>query len=191
MRIRRVLDALVVAEEGVDAELQHVLDHAREQHLQQARTLLQAWVRVDLYHPGVEVLVDDEVVAEELEAVLPLHGVDQVFRREHRPDDHLLDRWREVVLHRVALQARVVCLRPAVVLESRVADLVAVFVGSVRLTGLLDRVVGQMSEHVIRVRRVDGVRLTRGAQVALFEEVNPPVIVPEYPAPDVKLSTFD
>ena len=65
-----------------------------------------------------------------------------------------------MVLHRVTLQTRVLCLRLAVLLEGRVANLIAIFMCSVVLTCLLDRIVSQVGKHVIWIRRVDDVWLT-------------------------------
>ena len=65
-----------------------------------------------------------------------------------------------MVLHRIALQTHVLSLRLAVLLEGRVTDLIAIFMSSIVLTCLLDRIVSQVSEHVIWIRRVDDVRLT-------------------------------
>ena len=72
-------------------------------------------------------------------------------------------------------------------MKLRVPHLVAFFKLTVVFSLLLNSIVGQVDELVIRIERVDVVRLAGGAEVALFEKVDPAVVVPQHPAPDVEL----
>ena len=60
----------ILREGDIDCELQHVFDHAWQQAFEQLARLLQARVRVHFDQPRVELLVEDEVIAEEFEAEL-------------------------------------------------------------------------------------------------------------------------
>ena len=122
--------------------------------------------------------------------MLAFHWIDQVFRSENWSYNHLLNCWNEMVLHRIALQTHVLSLRLAVLLEGRVTDLIAIFMCPIVLTCLLDRIVSQVGEHVIWIRRVDDVWLTWCSQVTFFEEVNSAVVVPEYPTSYVEFPSF-
>ena len=92
--------------------------------------------------------------------MLPLHWVDQILSREHCPSNLLFDCWNKMVPDRIALQSLVLSLRFTVLLESRIADLVAVLKCSIVLASFLNRVVSQVCKHIVRVVRVYRVRLT-------------------------------
>jgi len=59
----------------VHSDSQHVFNHSRQVPLEQVGALFDAGVGVYFNEPHVEVLVKDEVVAEQFEAMLPGVGV--------------------------------------------------------------------------------------------------------------------
>ena len=75
---------LEIIEVLVDGEFEHVVEHAGDEDLEYLGALLNARVGVDLDEPGVEVLIKDEVVAEELEAAPSPRWVKQLTSRQHR-----------------------------------------------------------------------------------------------------------
>ena len=59
----------------INGELKRVVDHSRQKHFEKLRTLLQARVGVCLDQPSVEITVQNEVVAKQLEeGSIPLGG---------------------------------------------------------------------------------------------------------------------
>ena len=56
-----------VIEEWVENDVQHVVEHAGQQLLQEVVALLEARIGVDFYQVRVQLLVHDEIVAKELE----------------------------------------------------------------------------------------------------------------------------
>lgn len=54
----------------INGQLEQVVDHSRQQNLQQARRLLKAGICVDLDQPDVKVLIDEVIEAKQLKAVL-------------------------------------------------------------------------------------------------------------------------
>ena len=102
MRLFLIFESLLVypGERSIYSDPEHVLDHPGEENLEELAGLLDAGVRVDLDEPDVEVLVEDEVVAEELEGVLPLVGVDLLADRVHGLHDQLLDLGEHVPVDR-------------------------------------------------------------------------------------------
>ena len=69
--------------------------------------------------------------------------------------------------------------------------LISVFVTPVLWAVLLNGIVGQVHKVIIEVGCGHRVRLTRSAQVALFEKVHIHIVRQRYPDPDVKLTLFD
>ena len=80
---------LEVSEQGVDGELEHVINHAGEELFEQLRGLFDAWICVYLNEPYVHILVNNEVVAKQLKAVLPLGRVDGLFNCQKRSHNQL------------------------------------------------------------------------------------------------------
>ena len=60
----------------VNSQLEHVLYHPRQEHLQQAGAFFQTRVRVDLDQPKVKVLIKDEIVAKKFKAVFSAVWID-------------------------------------------------------------------------------------------------------------------
>ena len=64
---------------GVKGQSKGVIEHPGNQTFQQLTRLIQARVGVDFYQPGMAVLVDHEIISEDLEAVFPIHGIQQLL----------------------------------------------------------------------------------------------------------------
>ena len=73
-------------------------------------------------------------------------------------------------------------------LESPVAQLVAVFELPVGIQLFLDSVVGQVDSRIVHVLEVNAVLAARGPDVAFAEVVEVVVLVEEHPDPDVELT---
>ena len=60
---------MIIVEQRIDHQVKHVVDHPRQQALEQVVALLEARVCVHLYEVCVQLLVHYEVVAEELKCI--------------------------------------------------------------------------------------------------------------------------
>lgn len=140
--------------------LEGVLDHRRYEPREVGARQLKARVGVDLDHPGVHVLVNHEVVAEDLERrVLPAR-VHLAGHRPHRVLDQLSYLWADV-LREVALDP----LTVKVLLELGIAQLVARLELSVVVQLLLDCIICQVDVSIGHVLKSE---LTRARpQVAI------------------------
>jgi hypothetical protein len=76
-------------------------------------------------------------------------------------------------------------------LETPVAQLVAIFKGAIILRVFLDGVVGQVDILVVDVGEVHLELTGGGPQVALLENVQLVVLVDQHPDPDVKLPIIE
>lgn len=73
----------VGVEYSIQSELEHVVDHSGDKHFEETWRFFDAGIRVDLYHVTLEVLIDDEIIANELEGELsyfefPFNGFKRV-----------------------------------------------------------------------------------------------------------------
>ena len=71
-------------------------------------------------------------------------------------------------------------------LEVGERKLIAIFVAAVLGALYLDRVIGQVHKVIVQVLCIHRVGLTRGAQIAFFEEVNIHVLSESHPDTNVK-----
>ena len=67
---------LVHFENIVYCQFECVVQHSWQKHFQKLGALLQTWIRVGFNEPCVELRVDDEIVAKDLEALASLVGVE-------------------------------------------------------------------------------------------------------------------
>ena len=112
----------------IDRQLEHVIKHARYEYFEYLGALFDARICVDFNQPCVEILIQYEIVAEQLEAASPLLRVQDLPSCQHRTHNQTLHCLHYVVLHRIC-KAVVV----KVVLELGVRHLVAVFEDAVGL----------------------------------------------------------
>ena len=117
-------------EQSVDGNLQQVFYHAGQEDLKELAGLLYARVCVDLDEPHIEILIEYEIVAEELERVLAPVRVQLLPHRIHGFHDQVLNLRDYIIVHRdAAVRVRVI----DDLLETPVPELVAIFEGAVIL----------------------------------------------------------
>ena len=142
----------IFRKDHIDGQFEHVFYHAGQQTLEELARFLQARVRIDLDQPGVEVFVEDEVVAEELEAVFAAVGIQRAPHRVKSLEDDLMHLRHEVVVDGdAAVRVEVV----NVLLECRKAQLVTVFEVTIIFSMLLDSIIGKVHESVVDILQVD------------------------------------
>ena len=74
----------------INAQFYHIINHTWKVHFEEGGALFNAGVGVHFDHPDIEVLVDDEVVAEHLKAGPPLVRVHDLSRRIDAPSDQAI-----------------------------------------------------------------------------------------------------
>ena len=60
----------ILVEYSVNGEAEHVVEHSWDENLEQVRGFLYARIRVDLNQVALQILIDNEVIADQLEGVL-------------------------------------------------------------------------------------------------------------------------
>jgi hypothetical protein len=141
----------------VDGQPEHVLDHSREVDFQQLTGLFNAGVGVHLDEPDVEVLVQDEVVAEELETGLTTEGVDLLTHRVHALDDQLLHLGHKVFFHGnrtfISPRSRIHLINN--LLKPLIPQLIPILKLPIVLCELLHGVVRQVHILIVHIIQVD------------------------------------
>ena len=121
--------------------MEGLVNHLGDEASKYGRGCIKAGVGVDFDDPGAEVLVDEEVEAEELEVMWPSLFIKLVLLREYRVYNQIVDPWNYMVPD-PEIKLRV--LLPEVVLNSLVTERVPVFVDTVAIAVYLKAVVGEV-----------------------------------------------
>lgn len=134
-------------EDGIHCDFDGVFEHGGDDIVEYVAAGLKAGVGVDFYEPGMQFLVDHEVIPEDLKGVL-LAAVPEVIGR---PDgnSHQLPHCRQDVSKKVNSLVGLEELQ--VFLEGLEGDLVAVLILAVLCCLLLDCVVGEVDVLVAAV----------------------------------------
>ena len=178
----------VLRERNVDSELQHVLDHPRQQALEQLTRLFEARVGVHFDQPRVEVFVEDEVIAKEFETELAPVRIQCLSHCIESLQDNFVHLWNQVLEH-AHTTLRVVLIN--IVLEHREAQHISIFEVAIILCMLLHCIVREVHESIVNVLEVDAEFRRGRSQVTFFEEVKLMVLIEQDPDTYVELSLVD
>ena len=138
----------------VDCELQSIIQHSREKHLEQIRALLEARVRIGLYQPRVVLPVYYIVIAKDLEALAPFVRIQLSLGRLQRELCIAFYFCKDLLLEeRIQLAVLLFQVLP----ELGKAHLVAIFKVTVSRIMLLDGVVRQVHPIVGECRCISRV----------------------------------
>mmetsp|Transcript_9735 Transcript_9735/g.16401 ORF Transcript_9735/g.16401 Transcript_9735/m.16401 type:complete len:318 (+) Transcript_9735:37-990(+) len=176
-------------EDGVEADLEGVLEHVGDEAGQEWAAQLETGVGVDLDEVGLELVVDHEVEAEDLHGVEAALGVEFAVAGAEDVRGHLVHLGEDVAL-KADVQVGVALVDE--LLEVHVGELVAGLELAVVLGALLHGVVGEVDQLVAEV--VDGVLAAGGAQVALLVDEHLGVAVDrghQHVGADVELAAVD
>lgn len=151
----------------------------------------QVGIVIDLKQPNSEVLVDQEIVAAELEAMPSLFQVDAIFAGEYGVNHDVFHSWQKILFYGNVVFT---ILLIQIFLENLERDGVSLLVlpeGCFLLD--LQAVVGQVNEEVLAINIIF---LARSPQVSLSEKVDVKLIrlvlgVNDDPHPDVELALFE
>lgn len=147
--------------------------------------LFQAGIGVDLNEPSVEVLIEDEVVAEHFEGVLPAMGVYGLPHRIEALEYMRFHSWHYVLVD-VFFAARLLGIQDF--LQTLEWEDVAVLELAVCVQLFLDCVIGEVHCCVINVLKIDAVLGTWRPDVPFFKQVDVLVLVMQHPHSYVKLA---
>ena len=139
-------------EQGINCYFQSIFNHGGDETGQVGRAKFETRISVNLYQPGLEVLINHEVVPEDFKSVMAALRVQLSAHCLHSVSCHLLQ-LRDDIFHNVHLLLNcVVCeLLVQVFLEINIGELVSTFEAAVVVRLLLNCVIGQMDEPVLYI----------------------------------------
>ena len=159
-----VLPELGRREEHIEAELEGVVHHARDDAFESGGGGLEAGIGVDFDEPGPAVLVDHEIQPEHFEGGRSVPLAKQVIGGLDGMPANLLQLWADLLI-----EVEVLLRGIEVLLEVVVAELVAILILAVLVAVDLDGIVGEVDELVVGVAQLELV--AAGADVALVVPV--------------------
>ena len=169
----------------VQDDCQHVVEHVRQQALHVLVRDAEVWVGVDFDQPDPEVLINQEVVAEEFEDFGPLAFEHLLLARQVRVNYQVLDPGQDVAPEIDAVVREDLV---KVLLKRLERQGVAFFKDPVVVTELLQAVVGQVD---VVVSCVGVVLAARGPQVPVLVVEQVVLARGDGPDPDVELPALE
>ena len=179
----RGLVVLAGVEDLVDGQCKGIIEHPRQQFLQQRGGLLQARIGIDLDEPGTATLIQHEVVPHHLKTIASLLLIQLLPHAHHRQPDYLPDPPHQ------PLQALPSLVQQAS--QALKAKLIARLVLPVVFIALLHGVVGEMDIEVGDLLAAEGVRIGRGSKISLSEEIDLVIVADQDPHPYVEFAVVD
>lgn len=171
------------AEDLVDGQCKGIVQHPRQQFLQQRGGLLQARIGIDLDEPGTATLVQHEVIPHHLETIASVLLIQLLPHAHHRQPDYLPD-----PPHQPLQPLPGLLQQPSQTLK---AKLIARLVLPVVFIALLHCVVGEMHIEIGDFIAAEGVRVGGGSKIALSKEINLEIVADQDPHADVELAVVD
>ena len=172
----------------VHRQFESIVQHSGKEHFEQVRAFLEARIGVGLDQPGVELPIDDVVVAKYFKALAALVRVQLLLGGFERELGVVLDLCQYFVVEEgVVLAVAVSEVLPEICKTQLVAILKVTVSGIV----LLYRVVGEVHPVIREGGSIRGVLARARPDVALSEEKAIQVLSYQHPHSDVELSALD